>query len=112
MLTFLNLALELAIWYGPLNHRRLIRYGQPAVATVKKRIAYAGAKGGVTYFVNYSFSSPQGVIQADDKLDKNDFAVVREGQKLTVVYDPKNAQNCTLYRFAHFRAEQSGRSLG
>ncbi len=100
---FCLLLFEIPIWFAPLRHRGLVRSGTAAIATVKDFQQYH-TKGGPQHSVVYIFSTPRGEIEGRDYIEESQYRQMKWGQELTVLYDPTNPKNCTLYQFSHYKA--------
>jgi hypothetical protein len=82
--------------YFWLKARKLIKYGQPAVATI---VDYVKDK---SFLVTYEFESAIGPIRKTQSF--KDAHPVRSGQKIVAIYNPADPQYCALYPFHSYEA--------
>lgn len=99
-------------WIAPALHRRLYRLGRPAAGTVTGKNVLAGDDAS-THILHYRFAAggeagtPE-MVEGKMAVRQEDYAEVREGERLTVLYAPGRPRRSVLYRFGEYEAVPGG----
>lgn len=94
------------LWVAPALHRRLYRFGTAVTGTVKEKRAPAG-DASRTHVLHYRFAAggdagAPGMVEGKMAVRREDYAGVREGDQLTVLYSPVRPRRNILYRFGEY----------